>query len=57
MIELVGNGKSSRALIQKGALNYNLKTEPDGFVYSIVDEKNTPVNGASVSFNNPCATS
>eukprot|EP00026_Physarum_polycephalum_P000173 Phypoly_transcript_00173.p1 GENE.Phypoly_transcript_00173~~Phypoly_transcript_00173.p1 ORF type:complete len:2045 (+),score=409.17 Phypoly_transcript_00173:110-6244(+) len=48
VIELVGNGKSSRALIQKGALNYNLKTEIDGFVYSVVDEKNSSVTGASI---------
>jgi hypothetical protein len=49
VIELVGNGKSSRALIQKGLLNYHLKTEIDGFIYNVVDEKNNAVTGASVS--------
>jgi hypothetical protein len=46
VIEFIGNGKSSRALIQKGRLQYVSRTMPAGQAFTILDEENKPVKDA-----------
>lgn len=50
MIEVVGNGKSSRALVKKGFMNYHLETGVAGHAYTVFDESGKPIENASVSF-------
>ena len=47
MIELIGGGRSSRALIRKGGLHYLSRQGVGGTVLSILDESDQPVRGAS----------
>ncbi|MEM7387150.1 MAG: hypothetical protein AAF514_19600, partial [Verrucomicrobiota bacterium] len=47
MIEFIGNGKSSRALIRKGQLHLLTRTSPDGEVIYVLNEKNALVPGAT----------
>jgi hypothetical protein len=47
MIELIGGGRSSRALIRKGYLHYLSRQGVGGTVLSILDEADQPVRGAS----------
>ena len=47
MIELIGGGRSSRALIRKGGLHYLARQGVGGTVLSILDESDRPVRGAS----------
>jgi len=46
VVEFIGNGKSSRALIQKGRLQYLSRTMPAGQAFTVLDEANRPVNDA-----------
>ncbi len=46
VVDFIGNGKSSRAVIRKGGHRFLLRTGPDGQVFSILDEQNRPVEGA-----------
>lgn len=48
VIELIGGGRSSRALIRKGGLHYLSRQGVGGTVLSILDEADKPVRGASV---------
>lgn len=48
VVELIGGGKSSRAVIRKGALGILSQTTSRGHLVTILDEKNTPLKGASV---------
>ncbi len=47
MIELIGGGRSSRALIRKGGLHYLSRQGVGGTVLSILDESDQLVEGAS----------
>jgi len=47
VIELIGGGRSSRALIRKGGLHYLARQGVGGTVLSILDEADKPVRGAS----------
>ena len=47
MIELIGGGRSSRALIRKGGLHYLARQGVGGTVLTILDESDRPVRGAS----------
>ncbi len=46
VVDFIGNGKSSRAVIRKGGHRFLLRTGPDGQVFTILDENNEPVEGA-----------
>lgn len=48
VVDLIGNGKSSRALIRKGALRPLAKQVPSGHLVTVVDDQNRPVPGAMV---------
>jgi len=47
VVELIGGGRSSRALIRKGGLHYLSRQGVGGTVLSILDEADRPVRGAS----------
>lgn len=51
VIDLIANGKSSRALVRKGRLHPLVTTGTAGQVVRVVDEKNRPVNDATVWLN------
>ena len=46
--ELIGNGISSRALIQKGRLDADLHTTPGGLAFFVSDQDGKPVNDATI---------
>ena len=48
VVELIGGGKSSRALIRKGALQYLSATTAAGHVIRVLDEDNAPAENAAV---------
>ena len=48
VIDLIGNGRSSRALIRKGRLYYLVQTSPAGQGFTIFDENHRQVRNASV---------
>ena len=48
VVEIIGNGKSSRALIQKGRLSYLARTGSAGYVFTILDEKGRKAPDASL---------
>jgi len=48
VIEFIGNGKSSRALVQKGAFQYLERVGAAGHVFTVLDERNQKVNGATL---------
>ncbi|MFO7562079.1 MAG: hypothetical protein R6X02_05505 [Enhygromyxa sp.] len=50
VIELIGNGKSSRAVIRKGALNYLERRTAAGHALTILDEAGQPAPEASAWF-------
>jgi hypothetical protein len=47
VVELIGNGKASRALIRKGRLRYAARIGAAGTVVTIADDHGRPVDGAS----------
>ena len=46
VIEFIGNGKSSRALVRKGKLRYLSRTSVAGHVFTVLDESHRKVNDA-----------
>ncbi len=48
VIELIGNGKSSRAIIRKGALTCLSRTSTAGPVFTVLDENGAEVNDATI---------
>ena len=48
VIELIGNGKSSRAIIRKGALTCLSRTSTAGQVFTVLDENGAQVNTPSI---------
>ncbi len=48
MIDFIGNGISSRALIRKGKLQYLVRTGTAGQVFTVLDEQNRRVNDATL---------
>ncbi|MCD4825088.1 MAG: hypothetical protein K8S55_10800 [Phycisphaerae bacterium] len=46
VVEFIGNGKSSRALIRKGRLRFLERTGAAGQVFTVLDEANRKVTGA-----------
>ncbi len=48
VVEFIGGGKSSRALIRKGSLDILKKTIAKGELLTVLDENHQPLKGASV---------
>jgi len=48
VIELIGNGQSSRALIRKGRLTFMERTGSAGHVFTVYDEQNNVVTNAAL---------
>jgi len=48
VIDLIGNGRSSRALVRKGRLHHLVQTGPAGQVFTVLDERHRQVNDATV---------
>ena len=48
VIDFIGNGKNSRAVIRKGQLRYLLRTSTVGHVFTILDEQNQVLKDASL---------
>ena len=48
IVDFIGNGRSSRALIRKGRLRHLVRTGPAGQVFTILDEQNKQVNDATL---------
>ena len=48
VIELIGNGKSSRAILRKGALTCLSRTSTAGQVFTVLDENGAEVKNASI---------
>ncbi len=48
VIEFIGNGRSSRALVRKGKLRFLSRTSTAGHVFTILDEANRPVRDATL---------
>ena len=48
VIDLIGNGKSSRVLVRKGRLQYLVRTSVAGHVFTIMNGKNEHLKGASL---------
>ena len=48
VVELIGNGKSSRAIIRKGALTFLSRTSTAGQVFTVLDEHGAHVKNASI---------
>ncbi|MDA7535466.1 hypothetical protein N8528_00720 [Akkermansiaceae bacterium] len=48
VVEFIGGGKSSRAVIRKGALGILNKTISKGELITVLDEKHQPVKGAGI---------
>lgn len=48
VIDFIGNGKSSRALVRKGKLHYLVRTGTAGHVFTILDEQNKQVADAAL---------
>jgi len=51
IIELIGNGKSSRALVQKGRLNILPEVTAGGHAFAVFDEDNNLLKGCTGWFN------
>ncbi len=48
VIDFIGNGKSSRALIRKGRLRFVVHTSGAGHLFSVMDERNRPLPEATI---------
>lgn len=48
VVELIGNGRSSRALIRKGGLQYLARSTPAGTAFNILGMDNEPAEAASL---------
>ncbi len=51
VIECIGNGQSSRAVIEKGRLQFVSRSGPAGQMLSVFDEKGEKLSGASAWFS------
>lgn len=49
IVEFIGNGKSSRALVQKGNLFHTVRTTAAGQVFTVWNENNEKVTGATIT--------
>lgn len=56
VVELVGNGVSSRALVRKGRLRFSERVGAAGHVFTIFDEAARPLPGASLWLGGQCYT-
>ena len=50
VIDFIGNGKSSRAVIRKGRLRHLVRTTTAGQVFTVMDEQNNKLPGATIWF-------
>jgi len=50
IVEIVGNGVSSRAVVRKGSLSARERLGPAGHVFTVFDERGTPLPDASIRF-------
>ncbi len=50
VVDFIGNGRSSRALIRKGKLKYVARTGTAGQVFTVLDEKNQQIRDARLLF-------
>ena len=48
VIDFIGNGRSSRALVRKGRLRHLVQTSAAGQVFTVLDDDNHPVKDASI---------
>ena len=48
VVELIGNGKSSRALLRKGRLRFVERTSAAGHVFRVLDEDNRALPDATL---------
>lgn len=48
VIDLIGNGRSSRALVRKGKLQHLVETTPAGQLFTVLDENHKVVNEATL---------
>ncbi|GDY07085.1 hypothetical protein LBMAG52_05710 [Planctomycetia bacterium] len=48
VVDFIGNGRSSRALIRKGKLKFLAKTGTAGQIFTVLDEKNQKVDDARI---------
>jgi hypothetical protein len=48
VVELIGNGRSSRALIAKGRLHFLEDITPAGHRFTVIDEQRKPVKNATI---------
>ncbi len=48
VVDFIGNGRSSRALIRKGKLKFLARTAPTGQVFTVLDEKNQKVDDSKI---------
>ncbi|MEK6262775.1 MAG: hypothetical protein AABP62_29610 [Planctomycetota bacterium] len=48
IVDFIGNGRSSRALIRKGRLRHLVRTTPTGQIFTVLDDNGKPVKDASV---------
>lgn len=48
IIDFIGNGRSSRALIRKGRLRHLVRTSPSGQVFTVLNEKNEVVPNPTI---------
>lgn len=48
VVEFIGNGVSSRALVRKGALTYRVRPSVAGHIFNISDESGAPVETAAI---------
>ncbi|HEV3006643.1 MAG TPA: hypothetical protein VGX78_19390, partial [Pirellulales bacterium] len=48
VIDLIGNGRSSRALVRKGRLHHLVQTNPAGQVFTVLDERHRQVKDATL---------
>ena len=48
VVDFIGNGRSSRALIRKGRLRHLVRTSPIGHVFTILNEKNEQIKDATL---------
>ena len=48
VIDFIGSGKASRALVRKGTLRHLVRTSPAGHVFTIFDQANRKLNDARI---------
>ena len=48
VIDFIGNGMSSRAVVRKGKLEYLVRTSAAGQIFTVIDEQRQPVPKATL---------